>query len=867
MATALLQTKLYTPPPRPELVPRPRLIERLNAGVHRKLTLISAQAGFGKTTLAAEWLSGVEKTVVWLTLDEMDNDPARFLTYLIAAIKQVDSRAGQIAQELLQAPQQPSPDFIVTTLLNEIVAIPQQFILAIDDYHLIQTPAIHQQLAFVIEHQPPNMHLVIVSREDPPLPLPRLRVRNQITEIRQNDLRFTTQEIARFLKNVMGLDIPPEDVYALELRTEGWIAGLQLAALSMQGRDDVHGFVQEFTGSNRYVLDYLIEEVFEIQSGEMQDFLLKTSILERLCGELCDAIMEKTGSQDLLETLEQANLFIHPLDQTRTWYRYHRLFKELLRNRLRALENSAQIALHQRASQWYENKRLLSEAIFHSIAAADWHRVTELLQTVSDEMLKRGQVFSLLEWYRQVPDDLILADPTLCLDYSWPLILAQQYEAATPYLDRAEKNALDDPAFFGRILTAKAYLLRAQGDHAHMVEVSQKALTLLPKSDVDSRCIVATNLGIAYWHGGHIQAAEHVLAEAYETALITENHYARMTVLVFRGLVLAVRGQLQEAATCFRQAIHQDYPTFTAGLANMYLSVLYYEWNNLETSTQYLLKAIDIGERLESDELLVSCWMVMAQLYMASGNLKAASDVLQKAQQRVTDGQVPAPSTPRLAAVQAQIALANDDLATALYWADQFDQDWGSHAFYRFFNLAKARLLIVQNEQDAARAYLARCYERASQAGWQYGQIAVRVLQSLVSPQPQALGFLAEALQLAQPERFTRTFVDTGEVLAPLLQRTINSNILPAYVNELLRAIDQEPKKTTVGQSILVEPLSERELEVLRLMAQGFTNREIAERLVISPGTVKTHVHNVCGKLGGRNRTEAVVRAKELGLA
>jgi len=371
VTTTLIHTKIGIPSVRSVLVPRRQLIERLNVGIHVKLTLISAPAGYGKTTLAAEWLRGSQHSVTWLSLDEADNDPSRFLSYFLATLQIIDEKAGKETRSLLQAPEPPSQDALVTTLLNELTAISTPFVLALDDYQFIQNLSIHKLLNAVVEHQPRQMHLVLITREDPPFPLPHLRARGQVTEIRQVDLRFTAKECAEFLENVAGLKISKSDISALERRTEGWAAGLQLAVLSMQGLDDMPRFIEEFTGSNRYVLDYLAQEVFERQSSEVQSFLLKTSILERLCTSLCDAVTEQSGSQQMIEALENANLFIMPLDQSRTWYRYHRLFRDLLHNRMRAQGDAGLITLHHRASIWYENHDLLPEAIQHALASVD----------------------------------------------------------------------------------------------------------------------------------------------------------------------------------------------------------------------------------------------------------------------------------------------------------------------------------------------------------------------------------------------------------------------------------------------------------------------------------------------------------------
>ena len=867
MSTPFLTSKLNRPPIRLDLVQRSRLVEQLEAGSHARLLLIAAPAGFGKTTLAVAWLQKVESPAAWLALDESDNDPVRFLGYFIAAVSRVAGDAGAATQALLKEPQPPSPERIMTTLINEISEIPQDFILVLDDYHVIHSLEIHHMLAFLVENQPPNMQFVLISREDPPLPLPRLRVRNQVVVIRQKDLRFSTKETAAFLNTSMGLDLLPEDISALEHRTEGWIAGLQLAALSMKGRENVRDFIQEFSGSNRYVLDYLIEEVLNQQSGEIQDFLLKTSILDRLSGDLCDAVMGMAGSQALLESLEQANLFITALDQSRSWYRYHRLFRELLQNRLRSQDAASETGLHLRASRWYEAEGLISDAISHALSASDWQRGANLVHIASDRMLKNGQIFTLLSWYSQIPKKTLISDPEFCLDYSWPLILSGKFDEAAFYLSQAEENAPGDPAFLGQILTARAYLVRVQGDHARMIELSQKALSLLPKLDVDSRCIVTTNLGIAYWHSGHMKQAEEVLAEAQATAQQTDNEYVYRTVQVFRGLVQAVRGQLRKAESYFQGAAEQDRPAFSAGLANLYLCALNYEWNHLEESTAYLLKAIDIGEQIQNDELLVSCAMLMAQLYTASGNIAAAKQVLGEAQQKVRVGKVPAPAKGRLAAVQVQVALGEMDLAAADDWAHQLQPGADSHSFCRFLNLTQAKLLLAQNRREDARAYLEECYEKASGSDWRYGQILIRALQSLAAFNLEdASGYLLDAFTLVGSEKFIRTFVDQGDALHPVLRACAGVDTPHPHLGEILQTIQQGPGKFLIAQAKLVEPLSDRELEVLACLKKGLTNPEIAEALIITTGTVKTHVHHICGKLGVRNRTEAVSRANELGL-
>jgi LuxR family maltose regulon positive regulatory protein len=454
--STILTTKLHVPPLRSGHVARPRLIAKLHPGPDGRITLVSAPAGYGKTTLVVEWLAqgSTELKVAGLSLDEQDNDPARFLTHLIAAMRQVNQRLGEATLALLQAPQPPPPEALITALINDLASLPAPFILVLDDYHVIHEMGIHRQLGFLVEHQPPQVHLVIVTREDPPLPLARLRARGQMVGIRQEDLRFSLDECAAFLSQVMGLEVDASDVAALERRTEGWIAGLQLAGLSMQGRDDLPGYIEAFTGSSRYVLDYLIGEVLEQQPAEVQDFLLKTSILGRLAAGLCDAVVQRDDSQRILQTLDQSNLFVVPLDSSRSWYRYHHLFAELLSQRLRTTQAVSETEPHRRASEWFAAEGLLPEAIHHALAAADWERAADLIGGESITMLRRGELSTLLGWLKALPDEAVYKRPELSRDCGWALTLTGQLDAAEPFLRRAEASAGGDDALLGTILVA-----------------------------------------------------------------------------------------------------------------------------------------------------------------------------------------------------------------------------------------------------------------------------------------------------------------------------------------------------------------------------------------------------------------------------
>jgi len=888
VSNPLLTTKLYIPPVRPELVSRPRLIERLNEGMAHKLTLISAPAGFGKTTLVTEWLNSLKaagsagRPFTWLSLDENDNDPARFLTYLVAALQRMDPAIGQAAQAMLQAPQPPPPEPLLTALINDIAAIPRPFVLVLDDYHLIHTLPIHQQLAFLLDHQPPQMHLVIATREDPPLPLSRLRARGHTVEIRQADLRFTEEETDDFLRRVMRLELSSADVTVLQRRTEGWIAGLQLAALSLRGCDDVHQLVQSFTGSQRYILDYLIEEVFQRQPAGVQDFLLKTSILDRFTAPLCDAVAERDDSREVLRGLEQANLFIVPLDESRQWYRYHRLFADLLRQQLRTVGmQDLAPELHKRASRWYEAEGFPADAVHHALAASDWDRAATLLLDVGESMLKRGKVTTLLGWLQALPGEEVRTRPELCLSYSWALILTGQLDAAESYLGQAEaavcgepcpersrrgrRTTQDDALLIGDIVSAQAYIARARGDDRHTIELSRRALSLLPSDAFAERSVVAVNLGIAHWSSGHLTEAEQALTEADHAAQQSGNHYARLTALGFLGVVQAARGRLHQAAELCRQAIRSGERSPPGALAHNELSALLYEWNDLEAAADHLRRGIELGQRGGNVEIQIGGYRTLARVKQAQGDASVALDALQKAHQLAHDSDVPPLMHARNAACHVQIALAQDDIATAIRWAEQVTQDADGSPFYPLLGLTQARLLLAQNEKLAAAEQLAARYEMAARVGWQFGVVEVRALQALAaSTADEALAFLADGLTLAQPEGYVRTFIDKGEPLAALLREDAARGIATEYVRKLLAAFPHIPPHPHAPT--LIEPLSERELEVLCLLAEGQTNQEIAQALCVSINTIKTHLKNIYGKLGVNSRREAAAKARRLGL-
>jgi LuxR family maltose regulon positive regulatory protein len=871
MIDQLLAIKLHPPILRKDIVPRTRLVDRLTAGLWqedgfvRRLTLVSAPAGYGKTTLVTGWLQSVPFKSTWLSLDESDNDPRRFLAYLLAALQQIDAGIGKTAEAMLQSPQPPPGEVILTALVNEITAVPQPFVLILDDYHVLHASPIYQQLNFLLEHQPQQMHLVVITREDPPLPLARLRARGQMAEIRQEDLRFSLGECADFLNQVMGLNLLPTDVAALERRTEGWIAGLQLAALSMRGRHDLSGFIEAFTGSSHFVLDYLVEEVFKQQPADVQDFLLKTSILDRLSGPLCDAVANRTNSRSVLEHLEHANLFIVPLDQACTWYRYHHLFAELLRQRLQATGMFSETELHRLASQWFMNEGFLPEAIRHALAASDWEMAAGLIQDSSVTLLGRGELVTLLGWLKALPDEVIYKRAELCRDYGWTLTLTGQLDAADAYLRQAEASVLNNEAL-GTVLVARAYNLRARGDNPQAIEYARRALAILPQTDALSRGLVALTLGLAYWNYGEFQEAERAFMEVDRAAQQSGNHYARMTALTYLGMIQAVYGRLHRAAELCQQVIQLGGQSPPVAPAHIELGALLYEWNELESATEHLQIGIEQSKRSGNPLIQSDGYRTLAVVQLGRGEPEAALATLQQSDQLADSHQVSPLTGMRNAACHVQIALAQDNLAAAQFWAEQVKEPTDTSLLFPCLGLTPVRILLARHEKREAAKMLTELYNTASQKGCGVGMVEVCALQALAADIPdEALHYLKDALQKAQPEGFIRTFVDKGQPMEALLERLKSQGgELKAYIQTILAAFGETDK--ALKAQPMVEAVSAREVEILRLLAEGLSNQEIADRLVIGVGTAKSHVHHILEKLGGSNRMQAVSKARELGL-
>ena len=904
MATPILLTKLYIPPPRPSVVLRPRLIARLNAGLHGALTLIAAPAGFGKTTLVSDWVAGNARPTAWLSLDAGDNDPARFLAYLVAALQTIAPHLGAGVVGALQSPQPPPIEALLTVLLNDLTALPDPVVLVLDDYHVIDAQPVDRALTFLLERLPPQLHLVIATRADPQLPLARLRARGQLTELRAADLRFTPSEAATFLKQVMGLTLSPADIATLDERTEGWIAGLQLAALSLRGHPDVPGFIQAFAGDHRYIMDYLVDEVLRRQPDPVRAFLLQTALLDRLSGPLCDAVTGQDDGKATLEALERGNVFVVPLDDRRQWYRYHHLFASVLAARLRA-EQPAQVALlHRRASAWHERHGSAGEAIRHALAGGEGERAADLVERAWPAMGRSSQQATLLGWLEALPDEVIRRRPVLSAVYGGALLACGQLGGVEarlrdaerwldPAADRREMVVVDEETFRrlpGSIAVWRAGHALVLGDVAETVKHARQALDLIPEDDDLGRGGAVALLGLAYWASGDLEAAHRTYAEGMARVRRAGHIADAINGAIAVAEIRMAQGRLHEAMRAYEQASRlataQGEPV-PRGTADMHvgMSELHREQNDLPAATRRLLSGQELGEHAEWPQNRYRWRVAMARIREAQGDLDGALDLLDEAERRYVRDFFP--NVRPIAALKARVWVKQGRVGDALGWARERGLSAEDDLSYlrEFEHLTLARALLTRHTGDRAARSLReamRLLERllhAAEAGGRTGSvIEILALQALAHQAhgdlPAALASLERALRLAEPEGYVRLFVEEGPPMARLLRDAAARGIMPAYTDTLLAAcgVEQPRKAGETPHPIasaarpLIEPLSERERDVLRLLATELSGPEIAAELAIAVSTVRTHTKRIFSKLDVTNRRAAVKRAAELDL-
>jgi LuxR family transcriptional regulator, maltose regulon positive regulatory protein len=903
----LLETKLAIPPARVNLVPRPSLVERLHAALQGPLTLLSAPAGSGKTTLVSAWRvsrQGRLPPLAWVSLDEGDNDPVRFWRYVVASLNRAVPGVGESVLTLLHSSQSPSIEGVLVNLLNALDVKQEDIVLALDDYHLIEDASIHQMLAFLLERSPTYLHLLISTRADPPMPLARLRARGDVTELRAADLRFTSQEATAFLNTMMGLSLTPEEVEALEARTEGWVAGLQLAALSLKSRSaaDVTAFIAEFAGNHRYIVDYLVDEVLLRQPEETQRFLLYTSILGRLCAPLCAAVMGEddiAASQEALEELECRNVFVVSLDEERRWYRYHHLFRDFLRRRLEREHPQRHADLHNRASVWFEQHGSVIEAVGHALAADDTKRAVRLIEHAGYPILWNNQVYTVLRWIDALPDSLMRTRPALCILHALALMYTRQVKAAEARLRDAERcipsDSSDDDGrtMLGQVALIRSGLARFTGDTERCVALARRALELFPELELteveaESRRTARVNALLTYRLSGDVTPDAERLIVATVASTRSASQTSGWTVLRTIANLARFRklqGRLRIAADTYEEAARsasgeERLRGLIDGAAYYFgLGELYYEWNELDTAESHLLQGIELmkGGLAVDAEVVTLGFIALAHLRSAKGQHNEALAALAEFELLAHQESFAAPLRARVAAARARVWLAQGDLAAAARWAESSGlRTEGELSYPREGEyLTLARVLRAQGEHDEAPRLLKRLREAAETAGRKDSLIQILALEALTlrakGENKRAVNTLEEALALAEPEGYVRTFADEGPPMAALLSEALEaqqrgrqaraSRVSTRYLRKLLAVTAHTPPTER-----LPEQLSEREFEVLVLLAAGRSNPEIARELYVGINTIKTHLKSIYGKLAVNSRDRAVIRARELEL-
>lgn len=931
--TPLLSTKLYFPRRQP-LVSRPRLIRRLEAGLGRKLTLIAAPAGSGKSTLLSEWIGDPQAiftqrrpTFCWLALDESDNDLIRFWLYFIAALQSANPNLSEATPTLLQSPEPPPIETILTILLNDLdawlSAVESEpgpaLVLVLEDYHVIATPAIHESITFLLDHLSPALHLVISTRADPPLPLARLRARNQLSEIRMDDLRFTAEETALFLNDRMALGLAPAEIHLLVTRTEGWIVGLRLAALSMQGHVDKADFLRSFSGGHRYILSYLLEEVLNQQSQPVEEFLLYTSILNRLCGPLCNAVLgtDHTSaaawhSQSILEQLEQANLFLVPLDDLGQWYRYHQLFAEVLQHRLRQRQPEIVATLHQRASLWYEQEEYVADAIYHALLGTDFPRAVRLIEQVWSTLWNQGAIATLFAWVQALPEEMVLLCPSLYVSYAWGLALTGQIEAAEAVLYQVEATlqaliaeaaaASTSHILLGRAAALRAMLAARRGEPADAVQLAHQALTLLP-ADAAQQGEAHYALGLAKQQQGALVAAYQAYEKAAQFGAARNDSFLSVAARYHEARILMVQGHLQQAATAYQQiltlAAQAQKKLPVVGLAHVGYGEILYQWNDLTAAAQQ----VDMGLALSPNRDLTYTdgplhrFSILARIRQALGDHQGALAAVKAANETAQQTGI-ALDLERAAALEVLIHLRWAEVALAEQWAGHYSQRQSTtiHVTYlhEFETLTWMRVLLAQGRGAELLVLLTQWIATLADHDRQGTVLEIQLLQVLAlrldGQTEQAMHLLAQTLVAAEPEGYIRLFVDEGEAMRQAIMACrVHHPEWPAalqhYVAQVLNAFpadgrllpgQAEPQEGEVPATALaarelppsglIEPLTDRELEILRLVAEGLSNAAIAAQLLIAVGTVKTHLKRIYGKLAVQSRTQAIAQARTLDL-
>lgn len=880
-ADQLLKTKLYHPPARVDRVIRSSLLKRLDASLHSKLTLISAPAGFGKTTLMVEWLADAAVSSAWLSLDSADNDPMRFWTYVFAALETLCPGLYEQLRPLLYPPPWPPIEALLTIALNTLAASKRALLLVLDDYHLISEQTIHEAMTFLIDHLPPQAHIALLSRTDPPLPLMRLRVKGQLHELRAVDLRFSFDETTSFFRQVMKLDLARDEIAALDAHTEGWVAGLQLAALSMQGRTHPGEVITAFTGSHHYILSYLTDEVLHGQSERVRRFLLDTSVLERFNASLCNAVCESDDAQELLQHLEHANLFLVSLDEQRVWYRYHHLFADFLRTRLREEQPEHIQLLHKRASAWFMQHELMNEAVEHALAADDPEGAARIAETYAQMIVMRGEISTFLHWVACIPETIIHHHPFLLLYRVGSLITVGHLDEAQVQLSIAEQVLGEEPYASSEdtqtvLAAVRASLAAFQGNLEQALELSQLTLKSMPQDDPYVRSIIAACLGNVYLLTGDLTKASASFVEAIATGTAVQNRHVVLASMSAQGYVQAAYGHLRQATETHRQAIRlgteQGGKMFpTVSMSYGFLAEILCEWNELDEAERFVLDGIEIGKQWGYLGMLAQGHIVLAHCALARGQMKQALAMVQQAEEIIKQSNLTRLIS-MIVAYHAWIQLKVGNIEAVRHWASTADLSEHDTFTYpkELEHVIYIEILIALGRGSEAQRIISRLLPVAEAGGRVQTTIMCLVMQALLLQaqgrlEP-ATDTLARALLYGEGEGYVRSIIDYGMPVIPLLRHAAARGIAPNYVRTLLTAIGDTLNGHThylVNASVL---LSERELHVLQRIAAGRSNQEIAQDLVVAQSTIKTHINNIYAKLGVHSRTRAIAVAKKLGL-
>jgi LuxR family maltose regulon positive regulatory protein len=893
----MLLTKLHIPSTGKNLVHRSSLFEKLNEGVKRKLIVISAPAGSGKTTLLSDWISQFKISTAWYSIDKRDNDPVEFLSIVIAGIQTINKDVGKSSLELLESQQSINTEYIVELLINDILTVERDFILVLDDFHLISSNEIFKIVTYILDNLPQQLHIAISTRSDPPLPIARLRSRNELIEIRSSDLNFTVNDISAFFNKKLKLGLSIDDLYLLEAKTEGWIAGLQLTALSMQGRTNMSAYIRMIAGGNRYIMDYLIEEVLHVQSDEIKEFLLNTSVLNKLSGPLCDAVLQRNNSQLLLESLEKNNMFIVPLDNERKWFRYHHLFADLLRKQLFQTQSEIISETHRQASKWYEQNYLEDEAVDHALAAKDFERVVNLIMKQADTIWKRGDHAKFRLWFEDLPNDLILSKPQLSilnaesLLTQWMIDPAEQslqvaeqalntniqQNTGTSVTERDQLSHSDKMMLRGRVAANRALIASYREDVPGIIKHSNRALECLPEEELTWRSTVAITLGDANYIKGDLITANRLQLEALEICKESGNPFLLLITNANLAVTLRQQGQLKQTLEICQQQVllarkNMMSQTVVVGWFLAIMGEVLAELNDLEEAINHARKGVEITKRCGDVAMLCKSYLCLIRILYSIGNMAVAEENIQILKNISRESYVTTNIKSMIEAWQARIWLAQDKLDVASEWVHnrKLDMHEEKLVLHEDENKVVARIYLSQYQFDEASKLLNHMIKEAETGGRINSMVEMLVIQALVLKNQgntnEAIVTLEKALSMAEPFGFIRIFVDEGPPLVDLLTEILDSktNVSQVYVKKLLSAISLS--KLIKKDDPMIDPLSNRELDTLKLIAENLSNQEIADKLFISLNTVKTHVRNILEKLYVANRSSAVIKAKELGI-